>query len=185
MKYKHTEKKNYAGFIAVLAVMVLLMSACIIDNDKGEYDYTGIGNDYGITRYRGKGGNVIIPETIDGHTINAISDSAFANNSSITGVTIAKTITTIGNKAFSNCANLASVTIEYTGSYVTIMSETFDNCPNLISVTIKGTASLLEDSFLGNLYNLRKTDDGSNLLQPGTYTTTAPVNNSSTWQKTP
>jgi len=178
-------KYNNASFVAILAVMVFSITACIIDKDIGaEYDYTGIGNDYSITHYRGKGGDVLIPETIEGHTINGISDRAFENNSSITGVTIPKTITAIGNNAFNNCANLASVTMEHTGStWVTIMSKTFDNCPQLTSVTIKGSASLLEDSFLGNLYDLRKTDDGSNLLQPGTYTTTAPVSAASHWTK--
>jgi len=177
---KYTRKKNNAGIIAVLAVTVLLTGACIIDDDNGEYDYSAWGNDCSITRYRGKGGNVIIPETIDGHTINGISDWAFANHANITGVTVAKTITTIGNNAFNNCANLASVSIEYTGPHVTIMKEAFYNCPKLTSVTIKGSASLY-NSFLGDLESLV---DSGNLLQTGTYTTTAPVSAISHWTKT-
>jgi len=184
MKYTHKEKINYTSIIIILVITTLLLNACILGEDKGDYDYVGWGNDYSITRYRGKGGNVIIPETIDGHTINAIAGEAFINNSSITGVTIASTITNIGINAFNNCVNLTSVTIEHTGSKeVTIMSKAFDNCPKLISVTLKGTASLMENSFLGDLYDKRKTDDGSNTLQPGTYTTTAPVNSSSQWTK--
>jgi len=182
MKYIHKEKINYASLIVILVITALLLNACILGEDKGDYDYVGWGNDYSITHYRGRGGNITIPESIDGHTISGISDEAFANNSSITGVTIPKTITIIGNKAFKNCANLEGVTIEYTKS-ITIMSETFNKCTKLISVTLKGTASLMENSFLGDLYNKRKTDDGSNTLQPGTYTTTAPVSSSSQWTK--
>jgi len=184
MKYIRAKKINI-NFIAVMAVIALSMAACRHDpqDGGGDFDYWGIGDDYSITRYRGKGGNITIPETIDGHTISGIADRVFANNAGIKSVTIAKSITYIGNNAFNNCANLVSVSIEHTGSYVTISSRTFDNCPNLTSVTCKGTASLMENSFLGDLYDLR--DDGSNLLQPGTYTTTAPVSGASKWKKTP
>jgi len=174
MKYVYGKKKFFLGITAVLAVTVLLATACIIDKDKGDYDYVGVGNDYSITRYRGKGGNIEIPETIDGHTITGIADEAFANDSDITGVIIAQTINYIGNRAFKNCANLESVTIKHTGSHVTISSESF-NCPKLTRVTFNGTASLLDDSFLGDLHTKKDTNQ---LVGPGTYTRSG-----STWTK--
>ena len=50
-----------------------------------------------------------IPETIDGYTVTAIADNAFAFEKEITKVVIPNTVTTIGEKAFYNCWALAEV----------------------------------------------------------------------------
>ena len=50
-----------------------------------------------------------IPETIDGYTVTAIADNAFAFEKEITKVVIPDTVTTIGANAFLNCWGLSEV----------------------------------------------------------------------------
>ena len=54
-----------------------------------------------IIKYTKKGGNVIIPSTIDGVVITSIADEAF-KDSNIDSVVLPTTLTKIGNYAFSN-----------------------------------------------------------------------------------
>lgn len=50
-----------------------------------------------------------IPKTIDGYTVTAIADNAFAFEKEITKVVIPDTVTTIGANAFLNCWGLSEV----------------------------------------------------------------------------
>jgi len=117
---------------------------------------------------------VILPSSV-----TSIDAYAF-RNFSITSIIIPDTVTDIGHMVFQNCTRLASATI---GSGVTSISDGFFyNCTNLTSVTIKGTiteSNISTDStgFPGDL-RAKYLAGG-----PGTYTTTAPVSNTSVWTK--
>lgn len=62
-----------------------------------------------ITKYKGEGGDVVIPDKIDGKKVTGIGDFAFANCKSLTAVKIPNGVTSIGNEAFSSCSHLTSV----------------------------------------------------------------------------
>ncbi|MEO8427660.1 MAG: leucine-rich repeat domain-containing protein [Verrucomicrobiota bacterium] len=65
-----------------------------------------------ITGYTGSGGALKIPSTINGLTVTAIDDFAFAGLASLTSVTIGTAVTYIGFAAFSGCTGLANFTVD-------------------------------------------------------------------------
>src|SRR6202000_1259065 len=62
-----------------------------------------------ITGYTGTNGNVTIPATIDGLTVNQLGPNAFANNNYLTSISVPASVTSIGNDAVANSPNLAFV----------------------------------------------------------------------------
>ncbi|MCD7773605.1 MAG: leucine-rich repeat protein, partial [Ruminococcus sp.] len=83
--------------------------------DEG-YDYETLDdNTAEITAYTESATEIEIPSEIDGYTVTSIGDSAFANNTSLTSVTIPETVTSIAANAFEGCDNL--VIYCYSGSY--------------------------------------------------------------------
>ncbi len=65
-----------------------------------EFVFTVAGDTAKITAYNGAGGALIIPEKIEGYSVNAIGDNAFENHSEITAIAIPETVKDIGSCAF-------------------------------------------------------------------------------------
>lgn len=65
-----------------------------------EFDFVVVGTNAKIKGYNGAGGAVIIPETIEGYKVNAISDGAFENKTEITSIAILADVNDIGSCAF-------------------------------------------------------------------------------------
>lgn len=88
-----------------------------------------------IAGYKGPGGNVEIPPTINGVPVTSIGESAFwVGRDKITSVTIPEGVTSIGRIAFNGCGSLGSVAIP---ASVTDIGETaFGTCYKLKNVTI-------------------------------------------------
>lgn len=87
-----------------------------------------------IVKYRGNGGAVVVPESIDDLPVTSIGNGAFWNNSSLTSVTIPNGVTNIGEGAFMNCSSLASVVLP--ASVTCIGNNAFYPCPSLTNVTL-------------------------------------------------
>ena len=105
-------------FIRMLLAIAVVISAVTIGMKtakaatQGDWEYTVDGNlQAKITAYYGNASSVTIPETLGGYTVKYIGDSVFANNISITRVTIPQKIVKIGNSSFKNCVNLKYVNI--------------------------------------------------------------------------
>jgi hypothetical protein len=115
--------------------------------------------------------------------VTSIGSEAFAGTS-LTNVTIPNGVTSIGNWAFSGC-NLTSVTIP--NSVTTIGINAF-MCENLTTVTIGANVRL--STSRGDLgprwppfgWGFQSVYENGGSLA-GTYTTTAPMNDNSTWTK--
>jgi hypothetical protein len=107
----------------------------------------------GIREYTGSGGDVVIPDTIDGMPVVGIMGGyvevweppmyhykifwgAFMNCATVTSVTIPNSVTGIWSYAFKGCT-LTSVNIPDNVTY--IGEEAFSGCGNLTSVTIPGS----------------------------------------------
>jgi len=120
------------------------------------------------------------------HSVTRIGNAAFYGCSSLTSVTIPPSVTNIGDVAFYGCSSLNSVTIPH--SVTKIGGECFSDCVNLTKVTLVGTISEANFGysahypFYGDLRSKFYATDAANGT-PGTYTTTAPVNENSTWNK--
>jgi hypothetical protein len=59
-----------------------------------------------IAGYSGTSTEVIIPETINGHSVTSIGERAFWKCNSLTSIEIPSSVTSIGERAFWNCNNL-------------------------------------------------------------------------------
>ncbi len=64
-----------------------------------------------ITKYKGIGGDVAIPEQIDGKTVTQIYHYAFMDCTLITSIVIPDSVKDIGYYAFSGCTSITSITI--------------------------------------------------------------------------
>jgi hypothetical protein len=96
-------------------------------------------NTIAITGYTGAGGAVTIPGTIRGLPVTSIGIDAFAENATLTSVTIPDGVTLIENGAFWYCTNLTSVMIP--GTVTKIGDGAFETCPSLTGVYFLGNAS--------------------------------------------
>ena len=68
----------------------------------------------GVTDFSAK--ELILPAAIDGYTVTAIGEKAFANKTSITTLYIPKTVTKLGNKSFIGCYSLTNITYQGTSA---------------------------------------------------------------------
>lgn len=99
--------KRFAGLILIIALFIIMVPANAEDvHESGDFLYEVKGNGSAtITGYTGEQADIILPATIDGYTITAIGDEAFAceekAGEAIT-ITIPETVTSIGEKAFWN-----------------------------------------------------------------------------------
>jgi hypothetical protein len=102
-----------------------------------------------ITGYIGPGGDVTIPDTINGLPVTSIGDDAFAGCTSLTNVTIPNNVTSIGVYAFYGCTSLFSVTIP--NSVTNIGNMAFSSCTSLTGVYFQGNApKASSDVFAGH-----------------------------------
>jgi formylglycine-generating enzyme required for sulfatase activity len=116
-----------------------------------------------ITRYTGQGGDVVIPDTINGLPVTSIGDHAFGDwdrqNTSLTTLIIPDSVTSIGDGAFSWCSSLTSITIP--DSVTSIGDGAFRGCTSLTGVYFEGDAPSLGwgvFSAPATVYYLRGTD---------------------------
>lgn len=104
-----------------------------------DFDYSFEGNKITITRYKGSGGAVVIPATINGKRVTKIGNGAFDTgiNDNIKSVIIPNGVTEIGQRAFRFCHGLTSITIPK--SVTSIGDLAFDET-NISSVYFEGNA---------------------------------------------
>ncbi len=102
-----------------------------------------------LTRYRGSGSTVTIPDSV-----TTIGEEAFANCTSLTSVLIPSSVTAIGDCAFRNCTSLTSVSIP--NSVTEIGATAFANCTSLTNVTIPKGCEVGKDAFWDTPYQTGK-----------------------------
>ena len=129
--------------------------------DSTPYTYTITNGTVIITGYTGAGGDVTIPNTINGVTVDSIGDSAFFLNESLTSVTIPASVTSIGFYAFEGCLSLGSVTIGTNVASIGINA--FESCNSLTNVTIPASVTNIEVGAFSDCTSLTAIDvDPSN-----------------------
>ena len=130
----------------LLHLIVLLCGASwVIAATSGAWTYAlDPSNKATVTAYRGAGGAVTIPSSIDGFVVTTIG-RAFRGCDALTRVEIPNSVTTIWEFAFIGCSSLTSVTI---GNGVTsIGKRAFESCSSLTNIT-------LPQCFDGNLKDI-------------------------------
>ena len=138
--------KNTKRFISLFLSLLLLMGAVAVsfigafaDNASNPDDFIFDSSGHAIIGYNGPGGEVVIPEQINGNIISNIAGDGFAENTTITSVVIPDSVTTIWGRGFKDCTSLESVTI---GSGLEMVdSAAFLGCDNLKDVYFTGTVA--------------------------------------------
>ncbi len=87
-----------------------------------------------ITDYRGQGGHVVIPSTINGETVHSVGDFAFNHATSVLSITMPDTITTVGMQSFQGCTSMSF--IRFSSNLHTIGSTAFNSCSSLTSLDL-------------------------------------------------
>jgi hypothetical protein len=95
--------------IFALIVCMTANIAALFAKEAG-FETKADGNGVVITKYKGKGGDVVIPAAIGGKAVVGIGDEAFSGNKSLTSVTIPDGVTSIG-EAFYGCFRLKAVSV--------------------------------------------------------------------------
>ena len=140
-------KKLLSVFVAA-ALSLSCFTAVPVVSQAAEYtsgDFTySLDGGCTITGYNGLGGDVIIPEKIDGYDVLAIGRNAFAGNKEITSVVIPNTLLSVGAFAFSNCTAISS--IDLGNSIRSLGQGCFNNCDSLTFLEIPASLTASDAS---------------------------------------
>lgn len=108
-------------------------------------EYSTINNKVTITKCpENYEGALTIPSKINGYSVTAIADFAFANCYNLTSVVIPDTVKTMGQYAFNGCQALKKVTLSKNCKVVS--DSAFSECPVLTTVVIPEGVTTIDDS---------------------------------------
>ena len=107
-----------------------------------DFEYEIDDSEVTITGYTGAGGDVVVPDTIDGLPVTAIGD-AFCY-SGLSSITLPDSVTDIGEWAFEGCRGLTSITLP--DSVTTIGYGAFIGCTGLTDITLPNTITTIGTS---------------------------------------
>jgi hypothetical protein len=126
-------QQNFYGVIKKLTWVLTLMvwPVCLSAQD---YEYSISDGEVTITEYIGEGGDVVIPNEIEGLPVTRIDVEVFAWKHNLTSVIIGDNVRIIRNRAFVSCRGLISVTIP--DSVQHIGQQAFASCYSLSSVSM-------------------------------------------------
>ncbi|MGM9680049.1 MAG: leucine-rich repeat domain-containing protein [Eubacteriales bacterium] len=132
-----------------------------IESNSGEYDLYGLGqfvsntaddtftykiyeNGVALTGYKGSGGEITLPASVDGKSVTVVGEYAIGEGSGVTKVTIPSGYTAIARSAFYRCTTLTAV--EIPSSVTSIGNKAFAYNESLTSATVPDSVSDLGSS---------------------------------------
>lgn len=117
-----------------------------------------------ITKYKGNGGEVVIPATINGQAITSIGKEAF-KGSAVTAVTVPAGVTTLDYGAFQDCSKLTSVTLP--DSLLSLGYGCFMSCTSLTTITLPESLNAIGNYAFSASNNLKTVHLGSSITALG------------------
>ena len=158
-------KPTLARTSLAASLLSLLLLPALPGEAQAQWNYTTAGGVITITQYTGPGGNVTIPDTLNGLPVTSIEDGAFYGCASLNSVTIPMTVKRIGAWVFENCTSLTSVRI---GKSVTsIGNAAFYGCFSLGNVTIPNSVTNLGDGTFSGCASLNSVTIGNSVTSLG------------------
>ena len=119
--------------------LLLLVPLCALPvTAHAQFNYETNNGAITVTGYTGPGGEVDIPDTIEGLPVTTIGRNAFSGSTRLTSITIPNNVTSIGDWAFSDCTGLTSITIP--NNVTSIGDWAFSDCTSLTAVHFQGNA---------------------------------------------
>lgn len=108
------ESLKYKIFLTLSVLAITVVFFMIVpefyDNSRAEYTYTLLEDGtVTIDGYTGAPAKLEVPAEIDGYTVSALSESAFANKTELEKVILPDTLKEIGAYAFYNCTGLTDL----------------------------------------------------------------------------
>ena len=108
--------KKILALVLTLTLCLSLLSVGAVAETDGEFEYTIGGRGVTILSYVGVGGDVVIPDTIEGEPVFAIGLHAFSSSNdgvgdTVTSLHIPETVTTIEHGALYGCDNATAYTV--------------------------------------------------------------------------
>lgn len=166
--------KKSTQITALLLAIILLVQFTPIElkvhaaTTENGLQYTTINGKVTITKCpENYEGALSIPSKIDGKSVTAIADMAFANCYTLTSVVIPDTVKTIGTYAFNGCQALKKVTLSK--SIKTISDSAFSQCPALTTVTIPEGVTKIGDGAFEECTSLKTITLPFSLTKIGSY----------------
>jgi len=105
--WKQLNERRAAQTGMLLLLLLLTLPAAV----QAQFNYTTNSGGITITGYTGPGGDVTIPDTINGLPVTGIADGAFESRWTVRSLTNPNSVTRIGAFAFYMCTNLVSFTV--------------------------------------------------------------------------
>lgn len=113
-----------------------------------------------ITGYIGSDTEIVIPEDFNGYEVTEIGSSAF-NGKKITSITLPSTVKKISDSAFANCSSLTQISLG--SSLQEIGSYAFYYCNKLTSITIPNSCTTIKNDAFQHCYALATVNFGKGL----------------------
>jgi len=126
--------------ILLLAALIALALPATL---QAQFTFITNNNAITITGYGGPGGNVVIPDSINGYPVTVIGFGVFFESFNITSVTLPDSITSIEEAAFMGSIGLTSITIP--GNVTNIGVDAFSSCLALTNVAIPASVASIGD----------------------------------------
>lgn len=125
---------NYEHRLEFPAIMKVIVDGEVVYKYEDDPSSFEISEDGTLTKYRGIGGDVVIPSTV-----KEIGKTAFMWCTNLTSITIPNSVTKVGSFAFQGCTDLTSVS--FPGSVTVIDSYAFTECTGLQSITMQDSVT--------------------------------------------
>ena len=122
-----------------LSFLLLLLMLCLPAfsaraDAEGDFVYSVREGTAVITSYTGSADHLLVPDTLGGYPVTAISYCAFRNCASLCSVTLPDGILSIGSNAFRNCASLSQIVLP--DSLTAIATHAFHGCSALQQIAL-------------------------------------------------
>ena len=144
--------------LSVFTVVPITAGAETYKNGDWEYIIFEDSDNIRIERYTGTENEIVIPSTLDGHTVSSIgsknSESVFENRKSLKSVDIPNTVTRLEYHSFQDCENLTTVSIPNSVEYIEPYA--FSGCTSLPSIKIPNNVGRIDHNAFENCSSLEE-----------------------------